>query len=59
MLYEADFAVYSEINKKQTQCGQNVSSKVLSLLVHATSRLFKDKEEVLDVQECMERKDLT
>jgi hypothetical protein len=40
MLRGAEVAVCSEINTKQIQYGQNVSSEVLSPLVHATGRLY-------------------
>ena len=39
MYYGAEVTVCSEINIEQTQYGQNVSSSVTNLLVHATSRL--------------------
>jgi len=39
MLYGAEEAICSEENTKQIHCGQNVISKVLNLLVQATSRL--------------------
>ena len=43
MLYGAEVAVCSQINTQHitSVCGQNVNSKVLNLLVHATSRLLE------------------
>ena len=45
MLYGAESSVCSEINKKHINsvCGQNVDSKVLNLLLHATSSLLEVK----------------